>query len=247
MVMAASTAAPFEINPALDAALLATRFASGRRIHIGDFLAPECAARLHEHLAGNGHWRRIVNSGEKIFEAASEDFDAMPADQRAALDAAIYAAAASGFQYRYDMIRVADEPAERRRSATLLDDFAAFMSSHETLAFLREISGASEIVFADAQATRYRPGDFLTRHDDDVAGKHRSLAYVMNLSRDWRAEWGGLLLFNGADGGIVETMVPRFNALCLFAVPQSHSVSYVAPYAAAPRLSVTGWLRSDRP
>jgi Rps23 Pro-64 3,4-dihydroxylase Tpa1-like proline 4-hydroxylase len=245
--MADSPEARFSINPALDIGELAGRFASGRRIQIGDFLAPADAALLHDHLAGNTRWRRIINSGDKIFEAASEDFDAMAADQRAALDAAIYAAAASGFQYRYDAIRVADEPAERRRSATLLDDFAAFMSSSDTLAFLREISGASEIIFADAQATRYRAGDFLTRHDDNVAGKHRSLAYVMNLSRDWRAEWGGLLLFNDLDGVVVETMVPRFNALCLFAVPQPHSVSYVAPYAAAPRLSITGWLRSDKP
>jgi Rps23 Pro-64 3,4-dihydroxylase Tpa1-like proline 4-hydroxylase len=36
---------------------------------------------------------------------------------------------------------------------------------------------------------------------------------------------------------------PRFNALHLFKVPQRHSVSLVAPFAGAPRLSITGWLR----
>lgn len=237
----------FSINPALDIGALAGRFADAKRIQIAEFLTPASADLLHRHLAESARWRRIINSGEKIFEAASADFEAMPADQRAALDAAVHAAASRGFQYRYDMIRVSDEAAERAASATLLDRFADFMSSAETLAFLRKVTGRNEIVFADAQATRYLPGDFLTRHDDAVAGKHRSLAYVLNLSRDWRPEWGGLLLFNGAEGAIVETLTPRFNALSLFAVPQPHSVSYVAPYAAAQRLSVTGWLRSDRP
>jgi Rps23 Pro-64 3,4-dihydroxylase Tpa1-like proline 4-hydroxylase len=35
--------------------------------------------------------------------------------------------------------------------------------------------------------------------------------------------------------------------LNIFAVPQPHSVTIVAPFAAAARYSVTGWLRMKRP
>jgi Rps23 Pro-64 3,4-dihydroxylase Tpa1-like proline 4-hydroxylase len=38
-------------------------------------------------------------------------------------------------------------------------------------------------------------------------------------------------------------MVPGFNVLNLFKVPTDHSVSVVAPFAAEPRLALTGWFR----
>ena len=92
-------------------------------------------------------------------------------------------------------------------------------------------------------ATAYGPGHFLTAHDDEVAGKKRHAAYVYNLTPTWRIDWGGLLLFHGADGHVARGFTPSFNALNLFAVPQPHSVSMVAPFAANRRYSVTGWLR----
>ena len=64
------------------------------------------------------------------------------------------------------------------------------------------------------------------------------------MTPHWRAEWGGLLLFHDDSGDTRRGLVPRFNCLNLFAVPQSHSVSQVATYAGATRLSVTGWLRA---
>jgi len=171
----------------------------------------------------------------------------MTPTERARLDEAIFAAAINRFQFRYDTIRVSDDNDNRVACGTLLDHFALFMNTQPALDLFRELQGKADIHFADAQATRYRAGDFLTRHDDNVPGKDRVLAYVLGLSREWRAEWGGLLLFNGPDGGIVETIVPRFNVLTVFSVGQPHSVSYVAPYAGAPRLSVTGWLRTSSP
>lgn len=69
----------------------------------------------------------------------------------------------------------------------------------------------------------------------------------MNLSPDWRPDWGGLLMFEGADSHIEQGFVPSFNALNLFAVPARHFVSYVAPFAPRRRYSVTGWLRTIDP
>lgn len=247
MTVTAALDISFAINPALDISALARRFMQSGRIQIQDFLVPAAAEALQRDLLTNTRWRHMISASDKVFEAAVDDFHAMPADQRKALETAMFATAARGFQFQYDAIRVPDLEAERQRSGTLLDAFASFLSAADTRAILCKITGARDIVFADAQATRYRPGDFLTRHDDAVAGKNRVLAYVMGLSREWRAEWGGLLLFNGKGSDVIETIVPRFNALSLFTVPQPHSVSYVAPYAPEPRLSVTGWLRSAMP
>jgi SM-20-related protein len=55
------------------------------------------------------------------------------------------------------------------------------------------------------------------------------------------------LLFHDQTGGVTRGLAPGFNILTLFSVPQPHSVAQVASYAAAPRLSIVGWLRNDPP
>jgi len=109
------------------------------------------------------------------------------------------------------------------------------------------VTGAADITFADAQATAYGPRHFLTSHDDLSEAQKRRVAYVFNLSKGWRVDWGGLLAFHDGGAKVIEAMIPSFNALNLFAVPQSHSVTFVAPFAPRRRYSVTGWLRAGTP
>ena len=67
---------------------------------------------------------------------------------------------------------------------------------------------------------------------------------MINLSRDWLPDWGGLLQFlDPAERRVVDTFVPLWNSLSLFRVPQPHVVSLVAPWAGSPRYSITGWFR----
>lgn len=234
----------FGLNPALDADDLAARFQASRRIHVPNFLADACAESFFRSLKAREDWCLIINQDDKSFDLDRTAQAALSAEQRDALDQAVYAEARYGFQYRYESIRVPDGKAERAAMNDPLASFAAFLSSAEVVDFLRRITGKPEIEFADAQATAYGPGHFLTAHDDEVAGKKRHAAYVYNVTPFWRIDWGGLLLFHGADGHVDQGFTPSFNALNIFAVPQSHSVSIVAPFAPYRRYSVTGWLRS---
>lgn len=236
----------FSLNPALDARDLARRFSVHRRIQIADFLEPSCAEDLKSELASSNRWRLVISGGGQVFEIPRRDYDLLPAVERARIEEAIHTAARSGFQFRYEAIRVPDDEDERANADTLLFDFASFMSSVQTVDFIKRITGRDEPSFADAQATRYCAGDLLTRHDDLVAGKNRSLAYILGLTSGWNPDWGGLLYFLKADGDVLETFVPRFNALSLFEVGQHHSVGMVTPFAGEPRVSVTGWFRSKR-
>lgn len=237
----------FSLNPALDADELQHRFSVSGRVHIPDFLAEGCAERLFDELRHSQAWTLVINQGDRLFELGREAQAALSGEQRRQLDQAVYQSARNGFQYRYETIRVPDGEADRRASASLLNAFALFLSSEPVLAFLRRVSGANAIGFADAQATAYGPGHFLTAHDDAVAGKNRLAAYVFNLTRDWSADWGGLLAFHGPDGHVEQGYSPRFNALNIFAVPQPHSVSYVVPWVPYRRYAVTGWLRREKP
>ena len=70
----------------------------------------------------------------------------------------------------------------------------------------------------------------------------RLVAYTIGFSRPWRADWGGQLLLHDEYGDVERGFAPAFNTLTMFRVPRVHSVAPVAPYAGAPRFSVTGWL-----
>lgn len=234
----------FQLNPRLDRDALRQVFARERRVHISEFLAGDAAAALLDALKRREDWRQIVNSGDKVFDLDRTTRAEMSVEQREALDQAVFAGARAGFQHRYEAIRVPDSEEERRGSDDLLTSFARWLSGGEARDFLRDVTLLPAVDFADAQATAYAPGDFLTAHDDDVAGKKRLAAYVFGLSPQWRIEWGGLLLFHGADGHVDHGFAPRFNSLNIFAVPQVHSVSMVTRAAPSRRYSITGWLRS---
>jgi Rps23 Pro-64 3,4-dihydroxylase Tpa1-like proline 4-hydroxylase len=234
----------FELNPALDARALASLFAAQGRVRIADFLTAPSAEALHAHLRTREDWVQVVNSGAKVFDLNRATRAAMSAEQARALDDSVYGGARTGFQHRYEAVRVPDAAQAREGQGDLLARFALWMSEGPARDFLREVSGRQELAFLDAQATAYAPGDFLTAHDDGVEGKHRLAAYVFGLTPVWRAEWGGLLLFHDAEGDIERGFTPRFNTLNLFAVPQLHSVSLVSRAAPDRRYAVTGWLRS---
>ncbi|MFO6445810.1 2OG-Fe(II) oxygenase [Erythrobacter sp. NE805] len=233
----------FRIDPRLDPAGLHEEYRASGRLHIPGFLVAEDAEALLAFLKKAEAWKLVFNAGEKLFELDRATQAGLPEAKRRELEQAIQAKARYEFQFCYETIRVPDAERERLAAGTLLADFARFLSQGEGLAFLQAVTGEPAIAFADAQATAYGPGHFLTAHDDAVAGKHRKAAYVMNLTKDWSADWGGLLAFHQPGVAAAEALVPSFNAINLFSVPQPHSVTILAPFAPRRRYAVTGWLR----
>lgn len=229
------------LHPAIDVAALAAAFRQNGRVRVPAFVSAETATALHAELRGRDDWRQALYSGGKVLELDRSTRAAMGAEQRAALDDAVYAAARSGFQFRYETVRVPDPGPERSASTDPLAAFASWLSMGAPRDLLRTIVGDAAVEFADAQATAFSPGDFLTGHDDIVAGRDRVAAYVLGLNPVWRAEWGGLLLFH--DGDAVTGQVPAMATLDLLRVGQMHSVSEVTRAAAYRRYSITGWLR----
>lgn len=234
------------LAPGHDIAALAHTFRERGSVHIRDFLIEEDAWAMHRLLRERDDWRQVLTTADGCcIELDRTTRAGLDADRARALDDAVYAQARAGFQYRYESLRVPDGASERAASDDAVFRFAEAMSRGEIREFLRGVTGAGDVEFADAQATAYSPGDFLTGHDDAVTGKSRRAAYVFGLTPVWRLEWGGLLLFHGADGHVESGLVPAMNSLNLLAVPQMHSVSEVSRAAAYRRYSVTGWLRAE--
>jgi Rps23 Pro-64 3,4-dihydroxylase Tpa1-like proline 4-hydroxylase len=230
---------------ALQAPGLQQRLQQTGRVQIEHFLQPEFATALAQAAAA-ATFRLSVNSGEKSMDLALDELSQLTAEQQQQMTSLIHQGAKQGFQYCFDTCRLSDLALDGQLPAGPLLAFYQAMNSPAFLAALRQFSADPRLDFCDAQITRYRPGHFLTMHDDGVAHKHRRLAFVMNLTLNWRADWGGLLLFPAGEGRISEGFVPAFNTLNLFTVPQPHLVSLVAPFADASRISITGWVRSQQ-
>jgi SM-20-related protein len=234
---------PVRFADSLDVKAIARVYASAGRVHIRPILTEESAQRVYICLQNEVPWQLSLNDGERPVGRDGASFDALPAADRARVFEAVYANAARRFQYIYNNLSLSDLHEQGEMRDLYAMRVLEFLNSPEFLDFARKVTGAPSIALADAQATCYRSGHFLTRHDDLAHGKKRIAAYVLNFTPRWVADWGGILQFIDSDGHIAEGYTPVFNALNLFRVPQPHSVSLVTPFAQAPRLSITGWLR----
>ncbi|MDX1517397.1 MAG: 2OG-Fe(II) oxygenase family protein [Woeseiaceae bacterium] len=237
----------YHLAAALDGARLRDDFERQGFVQVQNVLAQESARRVHKALAEHQQWNLVFNQDSKHFDLDDAEIRKLPGHDFARLQAAIHAQAREHFQYLYNNYPIFDAHRAGLNAGSPLHAFYEWLNSAEFLDFARAVTGQDAITFADAKATRYMPGHFLTEHDDSQEGKNRLAAYIFNFTERWRPDWGGYLQLLSDNGDIRHGMMPAFNALNIIDIPQRHSVSYVAPFAGTARLSITGWLRSGSP
>jgi len=231
-----------QLNPNLDVRALAANYQAKRRLHIPEIFHPESAELIARCLEKDVPWGFAYNDGKPQFRRAEEMARLSPQEQQGIL-AEIYGRAPDDFQYAYNCYPILDAYLGGWQQVPLLDRVLEFLNTDEVLNFMRTLTGRSDIIKGDAQATRYGPGQFLKFHTDDVKEEYRVAAFVLNFTRNWDPDWGGLLQFYNERWDVTDAFLPRFNALNIFTVPQNHAVSYVANYARSQRYAITGWFR----
>ncbi|PPJ40878.1 MULTISPECIES: 2OG-Fe(II) oxygenase family protein [unclassified Pseudoxanthomonas] len=219
-----------------------TRLQATGRVQIPAFLQDASAQRLRQCLEHEVPWEPAQRSDRPPLLPA--DAPALPPVQqdRARLMEAVRRAM-SGFEFYFDRFRMIEARRDGLHPELVLHVVVDFLNSPDFLAFARELTGDAGIRMVSAMAARYRPGHFLRLHDDKSHEEDRAFAYVINLGRQWEADWGGLLQFLDDGQNVVESFTPHWNSLSLFRVPQAHQVSQVAPWAGDARYSITGWFR----
>jgi SM-20-related protein len=232
------------LNPTLKPDDYALAFAADGVVQIEDVLESDVATALADVMERGVDWRLAYSDprGGHVMLTRAE----MAAVGQAGLARrvqAVTAQASRGFGYLYYVYPMVEAYVRGEDPGHPLHGLTEFLNSPEFMDFARAVTGET-VVKVDAQASRYGPGHFLNLHDDLGEGQRRA-AYTLGLTRDWRTDWGGQLLFHDARGDVSRGFIPRFNVLTLFKVPMQHSVAPVAPYAAAPRLTIAGWLRDD--
>lgn len=217
------------------------RLARSGRAQVDGVLIEADALALYQ-AAVQTEFNVVTRRGSGHVDLPAAWLASLTPEQKTGLGKAVQVSARDDFQYLYDNHPIYDL-VQADQSAPVWNGLVTFLNSEVFLGLMRALTGEPRIAQADAQLTRFRPGHFLTEHDDHAEGKNRFFAYVLNLTPVWRIEWGGLLAFHGNDGNVVEAFTPRFNTLNLLKVPSLHSVTQVALSAGEDRISVTGWLR----
>ena len=230
------------LNSDLDVSRCAEDLVRRGRTQVFDFLQPAAAEALRKCLVEEVPWTLAYRdrAGPKVMTRAELDARGEAGEQ--ALLAQLYAEAVGHYGFAYESYMMVRAYLEKRDQGLLLHRLLEFLNSPDYLAFARALTGDARVRRMNAQATRYRGGHFLKLHDDFNAEEGRLYAYVINLTREWKADWGGLLQFLDAEGRVIDTLMPRWNSLSIFRVPAPHVVSLVAPWAEGERLAVTGWM-----
>ncbi|MBB5212353.1 2OG-Fe(II) oxygenase [Microbulbifer hydrolyticus] len=235
----------YHISDSLDIRRYSSDFEKRGFVQISEFLNNESANALWELLESQSEWNLVFNRQGKHVDLSYRDYCSWSEEQKKALNEYIWQSATDTFGYFYKSIPVFDIYKNNILPGNPLNNLYELVNSKPFLSLMRILTGEESIAFADVQATSYDRGHFLKIHDDNVSGKNRVAAYVINLTKNWSPDWGGLFhLFDGEEN-VVGSLVPAFNAINVFKVPQKHSVSYVTPFAATSRYSITGWLRRD--
>lgn len=235
-----------QIDPSLDRGRLAAEFKKIGRLQIRDVLTLQSARSLRDMLQTGTPWGmswQAADDGPHHIRAA--ELARLTPQASAAIQSKLLGAArGEDYAFAFAAYPLVQAYLERWSPGSPQEQTLEQINSAPFLDFMREVTGISALVKADAQATLYGPGHFLSHHDDSEEERGRRVAYVLNLTIDeWRPEWGGYLNFFDESWDVIQAFAPRFNSLNLFRVPQLHSVGHVAPFAPNGRYAITGWAR----
>jgi Rps23 Pro-64 3,4-dihydroxylase Tpa1-like proline 4-hydroxylase len=235
------------LNPALDIDAIAASLRDSGRVLIRDVLKPEIAEQCYDCLREKVPWRlafrdtRVSGSNQEQ-QLTQEQFRSLGPQKAAALKMQVYHQATDHYQYLYQHFNIGGGQKTGEPPGLMLYELFDYLKGAEFMNVARTLTGDTEINDVYAHATMYTAGNFLKLHEDVTDTDDRRYAYVFGFTRDWQADMGGLTHFLNASGSVIETFVPDFNTLMIFAVPVSHLVSQVSPWVRRKRLSVTGWL-----
>jgi len=216
---------------------LTSSFSENGIVRIPSFLENESAGEIREFLKQNVEYKNAFFVDGSNRQASDKEISDLSYDTRQKLYRGIHLSAAKGVGFLYVKHQIIDDSPESLKS------ILSCLNSKNVIELISSITQNMHLNYADGQATRYRSGDFLTRHTDDILGETRQIAYVLGMTESWHPDWGGLLQFYQQNGTPTKSWSPEFNSLTLFDVKKIHSVTSIAPFADENRYSITGWYR----
>jgi SM-20-related protein len=149
------------------------------------------------------------------------------------LSSKVYSLAAQDrFCYRFSRTSWVHPYLETLWSSQIFIDLISSITGYDDLAWVRSSTFTS----------KYEAGDFLYTHTDKGNGR---IAFVYQLTKDWRPGYGGLFMKMGNWTDVDSTVIPKFNQLTIFDVANEgtpHIVTQLIPHLTKSRIAYSGWL-----
>lgn len=234
------------INPNLDKESILEEFKTNRVVVIEDYLRDDAAERIHQYLTEDmptDWWR--VSTAPKL--NGEDGFDIVPnSDEFEQQIKQNYIHSLNAFkngQFSYCFHRTVKDHSDE--CGCFECNLRQWLVSDENISFLNQVIDVPVTTTDEVFAAVYLPGDFLSPHVDSPNG---SVGFVYQLTKNWKAQFGGNLHFLDNETSEVERVeVPTFNTLTLFDLPKGvgklHYVSHVSPGVEELRLTYTGWYK----
>ena len=233
------------LNSGFDLKVLNKELTENTRLVVPDFFNNDFCEEVRHCLLNEVPWQIAYRDGQKDCVADLAQVQNMPVPEQQKFMNNIQAVARNGYQFFFNRYPMIQAYVEQWDSAPFLKTVVEMFNTPEVVDLMKELTGEKAIRKVEVFASRYLNGHFLKLHDDHAEpGLDRRFAFVLGLTKDWEADWGGLTQFV-EDGNVVASVCPGFANLAIFKLPQDHLVSYVVPHATRPRLTITGWLRAD--
>ncbi len=241
------TLSDIRLNPDLDIPALAAQYARERFVQVPEIFDADSAEAISHHLRASIPWRLIyAHPDDGVIQLSPSDAAKLGPEELDRRMAEVLARATDSFGFCYHGYHMSQARREGRDGHHPIHKVTDLLNSPAFLRLAEQLIGETGLTRANAQATLYDKGNFLTRHIDDGAHHERRAAYTLSFCRDWKTDWGGLLQFiDPATGDVTSGWLPRFNTLTLFDGRRVHSVSPVSEFAGDGRYTVAGWLRND--
>lgn len=241
----------FQINPNLNLTQLKLSFQKNKKLTIENFLTDESADTLHRFFASDMPEEWWVGSFLNFPEGDTEETEgygdvetlARTPGNSKELRENLLLNQKKFLEGRFSYFFDRTEGDHVDNCDCVECEYRKFVASEETIKWFSELIDDELSETGEFFASRFSANHFLSPHHDHEKGK---IATVLNLSKDWKPEWGGCLHFMEDDYKTVTKIVqPSFNKLSLFDVPTSngipHYVSHVTPGCKFGRISFTGW------
>ena len=167
------------LNPKLNRQELAHQFAADGRVRIANLLDTEIAERIRKCCLNEIPYEYLTHVDGRNITITADEMANMNVSEQQELQSKILAAASKGIGFFYSgyMMRRAQKDTDNENMKFMHSIFD-YLNSDAMLSFICEITGRNDLKSADAQYTQYTPGQFLTRHRDDVTNEERQIAYV---------------------------------------------------------------------
>lgn len=228
----------FSLNENIPVEEIAKAYVETKIITIPNFLTPESAEELYQHVNTRDEWHISIHP----YQHGIYTFNQTP-DNEEFIQRGIMSANQARERGEFSYVFYRSDLHNDSCTCTLCNAIR-FIQSKTVIDKINEITGENVTSAISIFASCYKKNFFLNAHTDNGRGK---IAFVLNLTKDWDPNWGGSLNFYEWDFRTVKkTINPAFNSLSIFNVEGNgvpHAVTHIPSHVEGRRLALAGWFQ----